>query len=69
MILADLKIFFLKVWPTSKCYFQAVERVSFCAPTSVSERGFCYICRDGLTQRWMCYAFNAKKDKVRAHFE
>jgi hypothetical protein len=44
--------------------FQTVERVSYCAPVSHVDRGFCYICRDTPAQRWMCHAFVAKKDKV-----
>lgn len=41
---------------------QTIEKVSFCAPDRIHERGFSYICRDGTTRRWMCHGFLASKD-------
>ncbi|XP_022160184.1 protein numb-like isoform X2 [Myzus persicae] len=41
---------------------QTIEKVSFCAPDRSHEKGFSYICRDGLTRRWMCHGFVALKE-------
>ncbi|CAI5451308.1 unnamed protein product [Caenorhabditis angaria] len=41
---------------------QTIEKVSFCAPDRLNERGFAYICRDGTSRRWMCHGFLASKD-------
>lgn len=43
---------------------QTIEKVSFCAPDRSHEKGFSYICRDGLTRRWMCHGFVALKESV-----
>lgn len=45
---------------------QTIEKVSFCAPDRSHEKGFSYICRDGLTRRWMCHGFVALKESVSA---
>lgn len=47
---------------------QTIEKVSFCAPDRSHEKGFSYICRDGLTRRWMCHGFVALKESVSFFF-
>jgi len=39
---------------------QAVDKISFCAPSNVYPDAFSYIARDGASQRWLCYCFSAK---------
>jgi len=41
---------------------QTIEKVSFCSPDRNFWQGFSYICRDGLSKRWMCHGFMAAKD-------
>ncbi|CAI2352476.1 unnamed protein product [Caenorhabditis sp. 36 PRJEB53466] len=41
---------------------QTIEKVSFCAPDRMSDKGFAYICRDGASRRWMCHGFLATKE-------
>uniref|UniRef100_A0A8R1ERW0 PID domain-containing protein n=1 Tax=Caenorhabditis japonica TaxID=281687 RepID=A0A8R1ERW0_CAEJA len=38
---------------------QTIEKVSFCAPDRMTDKGFAYICRDGASRRWMCHGFLA----------
>lgn len=39
---------------------QAVDKISFCAPSNIYPDAFSYIARDGASQRWLCYCFSAK---------
>jgi len=39
---------------------QAVDKISFCAPSNTYVDAFSYIARDGASQRWLCYCFSAK---------
>lgn len=39
---------------------QAVDKISFCAPSNTYGDAFSYIARDGASQRWLCYCFSAK---------
>lgn len=39
---------------------QAVDKISFCAPSNTYSDAFSYIARDGASQRWICYCFSAK---------
>lgn len=39
---------------------QAVDKISFCAPSNSHPDAFSYIARDGTSQTWMCYCFSAK---------
>lgn len=41
---------------------QTIEKVSFCAPDSKYPKAFSYICRDGISRKWWCYVFTARKN-------
>ncbi|CBY21162.1 unnamed protein product [Oikopleura dioica] len=46
----------------SLLFDQAVDKISFCAPSNTHQDAFSYIARDGTSQAWMCYCFSAKND-------
>ncbi|KAL3312041.1 hypothetical protein Ciccas_009373 [Cichlidogyrus casuarinus] len=47
---------------------QTIDKVSFCAPDRKNDRGFGYICRDGVAQKWICHAFLSIGDQVNVSF-